>query len=120
MKVLLALAASPLTELHLPKTLDPKSLRHVLTDIPEFRKGLVKWDIEFDHQNEGKPHENARVTMSTEIGEAFLQFFLAGDLWEYEGESVINGELTEYEGQTAHNSVQAIARKVRTLAKALL
>lgn len=120
MKVYLALAASPLTELHLPQTFDTKSLRTHLSDIPEFRKGMVIWDVKYDTVGNEKPHHSARVNIETDMGSGFIEFELDGAFWKYEGQTIINGEKTLYEGSTVHNSVQSICRKVRGLTMLLL
>lgn len=116
MKVLIALAAaSPLTDLHTPQSFDIRSLKHHLTNIPEIRKGMIKYHIEYDHEGSGEPHKNARVSFDSDTGTGFLAFSLHETNWHYTGESVINGEQINYEGHTAHNSMQAICRKVRGL-----
>ena len=120
MEIQIALAASPLTELHLPKTLDVMSLKHHLTNIPELRKGYVEWDIKYDTEDVGEPHHSARVGIRSDMGTGYLAFFKADKVWEYTGETDINGEVTEYKGHTAHHSVQAICRKVRGLIQLLV
>ncbi|MND71891.1 hypothetical protein D3C80_634290 [compost metagenome] len=115
MKVYLAIAASPLTDLHLPQTFDTRSLKHHLTNIPELRKGMAKFNIEYDHKGTGEPHKHARVSLETDMGTAYLEFSLNDTNWHYTGESNVNGEVIDYKGHTAHNSVQAICRKVRGL-----
>jgi hypothetical protein len=54
------------------------------------------------------------------MGTGSIQFTLEETNWHYEGETDINGEHTKYEGFTAHDSVQAICRKVRGLLLKLL
>lgn len=120
MKVQLALAASPLTTLHQSQSFDVKSLKHQITDIPEFRQGRVVWDIVYDSVGNDKPHHSAKVDIQSDMGYGYLEFELIGRHWHYTGETVINGEKTEYEGKTAHNSIQAICRKVRGLTLTLL
>lgn len=120
MKVFIALAASPLTELHLPQTFDLKSLRHHLVDIPEFRKGYLKWNVEYDSVGDGKPHHSARVQMTSDMGSGTIELIRGETTWHYSGETNINGEVIEYEGETAHSSIQSVCRKVRGMAQLLL
>lgn len=122
MEIQIALAASPLTELHLPKTLDVKSLKHQLTNIPEIRKGMVQWDIKYDTEDVGKPHHSARVDIRSDMGNGYLEFMKPEHetVWEYVGQSDINGEVTEYKGHTVHHSIEAICRKVRGLILTLI
>ena len=120
MEMMIALAASPLTDMHLPKTFDQLSLKHHLFSIQEIRKGLIKCKVEYDHEGDGKPHHSARVDFVSDMGSGFIRFTREETNWWYEGETNINGELTNYEGYTAHHSVQAICRKVRGLLLKLL
>jgi hypothetical protein len=120
MKVFIALAASPLTELHLPQTFDLKSLRHHLVDIPEFRQGKIKWEVHYDSVGNSKPHHSARVQLTGDMGTGWLELVLGERAWHYTGETVINGETTDYEGDTAHSSIQSACRKVRGMAQMLL
>lgn len=120
MEMFIALAASPLSDMHQPKTFDFRSLKHHLHNIQEIRKGLIQCEINYDHECNGKPHHNARVDFVSDMGTGSIQFTLEETNWKYEGETEINGENTKYEGYTAHNSVQAVCRKVRGLLLKLL
>lgn len=120
MEIQIALAASPLTELHSPKTLNVMSLRHQLTNITELRKGFVDWDIEYDTDDVGKPHHSARVNIRSDMGTGYLSFTKSEKVWDYTGETDINGEVTEYKGHTVHSSVESICRKVRGLIQKLI
>lgn len=120
MELFIALAATPLSDMHQPKTFDLRSLKHQLHNIQEIRKGLIKCDINYDHVGNGKPHHSARVDFVSDMGTGSIQFTLEETNWHYEGETDINGENTKYEGFTAHDSVQAICRKVRGLLLKLL
>ncbi len=120
MKVFIALAASPLTELHLPQSFDLKSLRHHLVDIPELRKGQLRWKVEYDSVGNGKPHHSARVEFTSDMGTGFIDLVRGETTWHYVGETAINGETTKYEGETAHSSLQSVCRKVRGMAQLLL
>ena len=120
MEMMIALAASPLTDMHQPKTFDIRSLKHQLLNIQEIRKGLIKTEIKFDNEGDGKPHHSARVDLVSDMGTGFIEFAREETNWWYKGETNINGELTNYEGYTAHHSVQAVCRKVRGLLLKLL
>lgn len=113
MDVQIALAASPLADMHKPQTLDIRHLKSNLTNIPEIRKGMIKYDIEYDHVNEGKPHHSARVSFVSDMGTGYIAFVRGEFNWHYEGETTINGEVINYKGETVHSSIQSIARKVR-------
>lgn len=115
MHLYIALAASPLTNLHTPKSLDVRSLKHHITDIPEIRKGEVKYDIEYDAVGDDKPHHSAHINLESDMGSAYLAFHRQESNWRYTGETVINGEVTPYAGETAHYSFEAICRKVRAV-----
>lgn len=120
MLVQLALAASPLTELHLPQTFDLKSLRHRLVDIPELRQGKLRWKIEYDSVGNGKPHHSARVDFVGDMGTGYIDLVRGESNWAYTGETIINGEKTDYEGVTAHSSIESVCRKVRGMAQLLV
>ena len=115
MDIQIALAASPLTSHHLPQTFDIRNLKSHLTDIPEIRKGMLSYDVEYDHVGKGKPHHSAHVSFVSDMGTGFIAFVRGENDWHYTAETNINGEVIRYEGQTVHSSVQAICRKVRGL-----
>ncbi len=119
MKLLIALASAPLSELHKPQTNDIKYLSHELSILPEISKGHVGFEVDFGHVDENKPHDSATVKLRSAVGTAQLTFFMQGSSWVYSGHLEINGEYDQYAGQTSHVNVKTIARKVRALAMRL-
>lgn len=113
MDVQIALAASPLTSMHLPQSFDLRNLKTHISDIPEIRKGMLKYEIEYDHVGDGKPHHSAQIDFVSDMGTGYIAFVRGENDWQYRGETNINGEVINYEGSTVHSSVQAICRKVR-------
>lgn len=114
MELQIALAGSPLAELHTPKTNDIKYLNHEINRIPEVRKGKVAIEVNFGHKTKGD-HDSAVVEARSDNGNMKLSFFKQGKNWIYSGELEINGKVSKYAGQTHHDSPASIVRKVRAL-----
>ena len=120
MDVQIALAASPLHEMHLPQSSDLRSLKTHVSNIPELRKGMLKYEIEYDHVGDGKPHHSAQIDFVSDMGTGYIAFVRGENDWQYRGETNINGEVINYEGSSGHTSIHSIIRKVRGLAIKLI
>ena len=116
MELFIALAGSPLMELHTPKTNDLRFLSHEVDAIPEISKGQVAATVEYGYEETGGSHDSASIDLKSDVGTASLKFFKQNNTWIYSGHVEINGEFDQYAGQTTHDNVKAIARKVRALA----